>query len=99
MMEPGDISPEDLEEVEVRKRPANAVISARIPVETAERIATLARGAGVSVSEFARRALIETAERSWRINGIGSVGGTVVGPPPVTGGAYSRVDDDDRVTA
>lgn len=62
--------PDDLEEVEVVRKPRGrqgAVISVRLPLSDAEALANLAAQRGMNVSQLARAVLYQTLSAQWRV--------------------------------
>jgi hypothetical protein len=92
---------EDLEAVDVRTRASRGiVVSVRLSSSEAQDVAAAAEKAGLSVSEFARRALRSAVSTPWSVrvwNGRRTA--VVVGNPPETGGEYGHAEQDDEAVS
>lgn len=84
-------NPDDLEAEEVRPRASRGVVvSVRLSSAEAAAVSERAARAGLSVSQFARRALERTTTTPWRLMVWDAQTPQVIGQPPETGGDYSR---------
>jgi hypothetical protein len=79
------------ERVELKGREnRGVVISIRITASEAQRVAARAESEGLSVSEYARRAVLRSLSTSWMLKISNGQGPLIVGAPPHTGGDYGR---------
>jgi Ribbon-helix-helix protein, copG family len=88
-------NPADLEPEPVRPRASRGVVvSVRLNSAEATAVAERAARAGLSVSQFTRRALEQATATPWRLMVWNAQTPQIIAQPPETGGDYSRQLDE-----
>jgi Mobilization protein NikA len=84
---------EELERVELKGRTSRGVvISVRLTSPEATAVAEHAKKSGVSVSEYARRALRNSLAGHWQLRVWDGMAALSLAVPPNTGGDYAHTD-------
>ena len=85
--------PTEIERVELKERTSRGVvISVRLTSPEATAVAEHAKKSGVSVSEYARRALRNSLVGHWQLHVWDGMAALSLAIPPNTGGDYARTE-------